>query len=298
MILTNKNFSFCKEVGILKENFSISTALNTIYNTMTKDRFVDKEFAKQFRNLTESSSSINRYMCVIYQYNIDLDYVVNNKSYNGQISNFGRCGGPDSLNITQYYGKGDYTVVKDLSQTYASKIPAWNEANVFTYEELRAALGKVIEGKLPSGWQRYESRSWDVSAYLVPVIYIKMEYKGKIYGFSFNLHNGCYSCKNYPTDRSTFNRATKAQKLAKVASITSMIFTGSFTLITLLSEELFIFPLIGLVAALVGFFINKKSFKKYESTIENDPKISIFKVASVPLIISLAAFIFSLIAFL
>lgn len=294
MILTNKNFTFCKEVGILKENFSISTALKTIYNNMMKDQFIDKEFAEQFKKLTESSPNIKRYLCVIYQYNIDLDYVVNNKSYNGQISNFGRCGGPDSLNITKYYGQGDYTVVKDLSQTYASKIPVWNEANVFTYEELRAALGKVIEEKLPNGWQKYQSRSWDVSAYLVPVIYIRMEYKGKIYGLSFNLHNGYNNSKNYPTDKSTYNKAVKAQKIAKIATTASMIITGLLTIITLLSESLFILPLIGLIAALVGFFINKKSFKKYLKEIENDPNKPITKIISVPLIISLAAFLFSI----
>ena len=208
MKLDSKYYSFCKEVGLMNENYSRESALNTLKQGIINQRAADPEFVRRVQGLTVSSPEICLRVCMLYQYNATIEYVKNGNIYDTNISDIGTIGIPDHLRITNYQGEGKYRVVKDLS---ALEYITWNDKNLLTYEDMKKVLTKTIEGKLPSGTTSFRSKDWDVSAYLVPIISIEIKWGDKWYFSNFNLQNGSYQC-SYPDNPELLKRGKETKR--------------------------------------------------------------------------------------
>lgn len=295
MALDSKYFSFCKELGIMKENYTHQNALNTIINAVKGRKDADPAFIAAVSKLTLASPEVSVRSCMLYRYNIDVDYVVNGVIKNGTINEFGSSGVHDSLHITEWKGQGEYTVLKDFSSV---NYPIYNDNNLFTYEEMKKALTKVIEKKVPSNCTSFQSKNWSVSAYVVPTLVIIMHYKGKEFQMYYNLHNGYYryTWEENPVLIARGNKARSLQNLVKFACVAFAIlgvilgFSGGHT-----TGAIF-----ALVIVLAEFFIikkTKKSKRDFQKYFLNDPskKVSTYILKCIPMIaLSLFAFIMAL----
>ena len=198
MRLTNDNFSYCKGVGLLKENFTRERALKSIYKDMEETPDLDRAFLREVGKATTTSSNVGTWVAVMYNYDIDVNYKKGGKTYNKKINDFGNTGTPDELDVTEYYGDGDYKTLTDVASQCS--FPVWNKNNIFTFEEMKGALKSIIEDELPSGWQSYETVDWNVSAYLVPIFSIDID----IYGNEMTVENvrhnfpSCFAEHLYP----------------------------------------------------------------------------------------------------
>lgn len=284
MALDNKYFSFCKELGIMKENYSQQSALNTIINAVSKRRDADPAFIAAVSKLTLSSPEVSIRSCILYQYDIDVDYVVGGIIKNGNINEFGSSGVHDSLHITEWQGKGEYTVLKDVSSVpYA----IYNNNNLFTYEEMKKALTKVIEKKVPSNCTSFQSKNWSVSAFIVPTLVIIMNYKGKEFQMYYNLHNGYYryTWEENPALIAKGNKARTYQNLAKAGCLILAIiavligFSGGNAVAGVL-------PLIIVIAEIFILKKTKKNKRYYQKLFLDNPdkKISSVVLKAIPMI--------------
>lgn len=212
MGLDNKYFSYCKEIGLMKENYTKERALETLKKAVKDTYEADPAFVERVSKLTLNSKEVSTRSCVLYRYNINLEYVVGGVIKRTTINEFGQSGVHESLHITDYQGEGNYTILKDASQIPYS---SYNDKNLFTYEEMKKALTNLIEKKLPSNCTYFESKGWDISAYIVPVLVVIMEYNGKTYYLYYNLQNGYYHWE-WPIDPAMLKSGKKAHKLAKL----------------------------------------------------------------------------------
>ena len=137
MYLDSKYYSYCKELGVMKENYSQSGALETLKKAVAGTKTADPAFKAAVSALTLSSAQVSVRACMIYRYDIDLNYVVGGNIKHGRIADFGQCGVNDDLRITEYKDKGDYTVLKDFSSL---PYTLYNERNVFTYDAMKKSL--------------------------------------------------------------------------------------------------------------------------------------------------------------
>ena len=256
MGLDNRYFSYCKEIGIMKEHYTQQNALNSIVNEIKKTYTADPTFIDKVSALTLNSPEVSVRSCVLYRYNIDVNYVVSGRIKHTNIYEFGSSGVHDSIHITEYKGEGNYTILNDASQIPYS---VYNDKNLFTYEEMKNALKGVISKKLPSGWTSYETNDWSISAYIVPVLVIIMKHNGKEYQMYYNLHNGYYHWE-WPLDPVITNGAKKTHKLAKLLRALSVI-APVIGVIAGASAGNVAFPII---AAILNFILIKKACKGYE----------------------------------
>ncbi len=296
MALDNKYFSFCKELGIMKENYSQQSALNTIINAVSKRRDADPAFIAAVSKLTLSSPEVSIRSCILYQYDIDVDYVVGGIIKNGNINEFGSSGVHDSLHITEWQGKGEYTVLKDVSSVpYA----IYNNNNLFTYEEMKKALTKVIEKKVPSNCTSFQSKNWSVSAFIVPTLVIIMKYKGKEFQMYYNLHNGYYryTWEENPALIAMGNKARTYQNLAKAGCLILAIIAALAGFSNTAGAG--IFALIIVIAEIFIIKKTKKSKREFQKMfLENpDKKISSVVLKAIPMVmLSIFALIIALAA--
>ncbi|MBR3893888.1 MAG: hypothetical protein IKJ35_01945 [Clostridia bacterium] len=194
MRLDSKYYSFCKEVGLMSENYSRENALKLLKEAISKEKAADPEYVKRVNALTLTSPEIRFRACILYHYNATVEYVKNNVIKDTVINDIGTIGIPDALHITEYKGKGEYKVVTDMNSVPYSY---WNDKNILTFEDMKRVLANTIEDKLPAGSQSFRSKEWSVSAYLVPVLSIEMQIDKKWYYSNYNLQNGYYNW-DYP----------------------------------------------------------------------------------------------------
>ena len=110
MRLDSKYYSFCKEIGLMKENYGHQQALDSIKKSVAQTRAADPAFIAKVQQLTLTSPEVSMRVCILYKYDIDLHYVVGGNIKDGKVNEFGASGVPDSLYITKYQGNGEYTV--------------------------------------------------------------------------------------------------------------------------------------------------------------------------------------------
>lgn len=189
MKLDSKYYSYCQEVGLMKENYSREGGLKSIKEALAKEKSADPAFVEAVQKLTLSSPEIHFRVCIIYQYSAEVEYVRGGVINDKHISDIGTIGIPDYLHAPEYKGKGEYTTVTDMNSV---PYQYWNDDNLLTLDRMKSVLTKTIEDELPSGTQSFRSKDWKVSAYLVPILSVEMPYKGKTYYLSYNLQNGYY----------------------------------------------------------------------------------------------------------
>lgn len=256
MALDNKYFSYCKEIGIMKENYTKESALASLKKAVTETYDADPAFIQKVSNLTLNSKEVSVRSCVLYQYNINLEYVVGGVIKHTTFHEFGQSGVHKSLHITEYKGDGAYTILKD-----ASLVPyaIFNDKNLFTYDEMKNALTDLIEKKLPSNCTYFESKGWDISAYIVPVLVVIMEHKGEYYHLYFNLQNG-YKHWEWPIDPKMLKNGKKAHRFAKFLRFLAITISLAGTVLGFLKSGL-VNGLIGALISLIIITIIKKKSK-------------------------------------
>lgn len=270
MAIDNKYFSFCKEIGIMKENYSQQTALNTLINAVKNKKGVDPEYVKKLSSLTLSSREVSVRSCVLYRYDIDVEYIQNGKKKQGNIYDFGHSGVHEHLKITEYKGEGEYTIIKSASQIPYS---IFNSNNLFTYDEMKGALTKIVSKRVPSGTTSWESNNWSISAYIVPTLVIILEYNNKDYYLYYNLQNGCYHYE-WRWDQKLLSNAKKAKQYSTLLSVVSIVICAIAAIVSLnaVSKGVIVLP-IGL--AIIYILIMKKfskTKKQYEDLFFKKPE--------------------------
>lgn len=265
MRLTNDNFNYCKSVGLLKENFTRERALKSIYNDMAETPDLDRAFLQEVGKATTTSSNVGTWVAVMYNYEIDVNYKKGGKTYNKKIDDFGNTGTPDELDVTEYYGDGDFSTLTDVRSQCS--FPVWNQNNLFTFEEMKGALKTIIEDELPSGWQSYETLNWDVSAYLVPIFSIDIDIYGKTYTINYNLHNGHYHY-TYPVDKKLLKKKKAAKTWGGIIPIACLVLSCLATILVFAGNSDNKWRLLTAVAVVYNIAMVVK-FKKSESYYQN-----------------------------
>lgn len=222
MKLTSTTFDFCEKVGLLKENFTREAMFNKLVSEISRHKAdIDNDFIKAVSKLSPDTIKVDNRVAVMYHYDINVTYKINGREKQDRIGGFGNTGTPDSLKVTNYYKDGDYTVIKNKDASVITT-STWNDKNIFTFEEIKSALKGVIEKNLPSNWQSYSSSDWTVSAFIAPIYTFDVEFKGKTYVLSANLHNGCISY-DFPKNYKLEKKAKSAKVLSKFALIVAII---------------------------------------------------------------------------
>ncbi len=221
MNLSSQYYSYCKEIGVMKENYGRQRALDAMKESVRKAKAVDPDFVKEFDKLTLSYSGISYRVCMLYKWDIELDYVVNGVIKHGRIADFGESGAHKDLHITNFGDNANYTKLNDFSSI---NYTLYNNDNIFTYEQMKNALKGVINKQVPRGTTSYESTNWSISAYAVPVMVIFFKYKDKTYNFYYNLQNGHYHYA-WEYNPVLINKGLKAKKVAKTIRVVSILAT-------------------------------------------------------------------------
>ena len=285
MRLTNDNFSYCKGVGLLKENFTRERALKSIYNDMAETPDLDRAFLREVGKATTTSSNVGTWVAVMYNYDIDVNYKKSGKTYNKKINDFGNTGTPDELDVTEYYGDGDYKTLTDVASQCS--FPVWNKNNIFTFEEMKGALKSIIEDELPSGWQSYETVDWNVSAYLVPIFSIDIDIYGKTYTINYNLHNGHYHY-TYPVDKQLLKKKKAAKKWGTIVPIACLVVSCLAALLSFAgtpdNKWRAIFAAVAVVYNIVMVVKFKKTESYYQDYYSKHPDEKVSKTLMLPLI--------------
>ncbi len=287
MYAQDSMFTFCREVGLLKENFTVEGGLDAIKKHLSAKDDVDPDFLEAVKKLTVAD--VRKYVGIIYRYDIELDWYKGGNKYHNNINNFGNAGVPEALHITEYYKEGNYTVLKKASDC---KLQIWNQNNVFSYEEIKNALKHVIEEKLPNGWTKYSSTSWTVSGYFVPLFCIKIPFDGKEYNLNYNLHNGRFNY-HYPYPRSSLKTAKSYKKIAPIFNIIPWVISVIGALCVILTFKEFgkdwlrIVIILGTFALDYFWHIPKKSESDYRKLIQKakNPFVKCFMPALIKIIV-------------
>lgn len=209
MYLDKKHYSFCSKMGLMKENYSKEQALKSIKKSVAETKKADPKFIELVQGLTLSSSEVEMRVCALYHYTADVDYVVGGMIKSTKINDFGYSGAPDSLYITSYKDGGTYTTITDPKD-----IPydIFNDHNLFTLDSMKNALTNAIGKALPSSYTSFQSKSWDVSVYFVPVLTVVVKFGKETYAMNYNLHNGRYHWE-YPDNPALVKKGTRARSL-------------------------------------------------------------------------------------
>ena len=275
MRLDSKYYSFCREIGLMKENFSQQGALDSIIREVSNSPAADPKFVELVKKLTLNSPEVSIRVCVLYSYTAEVDYVVGGNIKTTTVQDFGYSGVPNQLCITQYKGDGDYRTLQDVSSIPYS---IYNDDNLFTFEQMKNALTKAVEEHLPKNTTSFKSRDWSVSAYFVPVLNVSMNYGGKHYYMNYNLQNGHYHW-DYPDNPALIQKGLKARTYSFFAKAGGLIFSLISVLMVLSSFDFLRFA-IALGATIANLAIIKKTKKSKEfckKIFIKDPKKSMAK---------------------
>lgn len=258
MKLDSKYYSFCKEVGLMTENYSREGALTTLKNAVAKEKAADPAFVKRINALTLTSPEVRFRACILYQYNASVEYVKNGVINDTVVSDIGTIGIADYLHITDYKGKGEYKVVKDISTV---PYMYWSDKNLLTFEDMKKVLANTIEKKLPSSTQSFRSKDWSVSAYLVPVLSIEIQEGGKWYYCSYNLQNGYYHWE-YPDNPALLKLGKDTKRYTFLLRLAAVALSVIGLLIALGSgTDNLLSYIVPLAAGVVNIFLWKTSKK-------------------------------------
>ena len=291
MYLTQKQFNFCDKVGVMVQNQTPEHAHQKLVEAICNEKGADPYFVEQVKN--QKCNANNVAYAVIYRYSIDLEYVVNGLIKDGHIADYGNNGTPSGLDVTNFYKDGNY---KSYESIDSLKLWLYNDANLFSLEELKGALKKVIDKRLPSNYTSFKSTNWNVIAYLVPIytIFAKGS-NGKEYQLHYNLHNMKYTWE-WPWDPALKKKGKVASLIQFGLDAGGIVLSGLPTLIGLVNgatvsqaqQSNFIPPVIagglGLAAAIIATVKTKKDKVDCENYFHENPTDSPFKAVTKSLI--------------
>ena len=262
MYLDSKYYSYFNKLGVMKENYSKEHAFMRLVEAIETDTGVHPEFTKKVKSLTIDSPEVSVRACMLYHYDLNVEYTVNGRQKTATVKEYNSGGLPDGIEITKLKGDGDCTIVSDFSSL---PYTVYNDNNIFTKDEMEDALLSLIKGRVPSGTSNYGYRG-SISAYAVPVMVIIIPFNGKDYQLSYNMHNGHY-CWNNPDDPALLKKGKTAGMLAKLVRFAALAL--SVIGIILGIKGGFGGIVLPLILGIVQFFMWKKGkkeakfFKKY-----------------------------------
>lgn len=259
MYLDKKHYSFCSKMGLMKENYSKEQALKSIKKSVAETKEADPKFIELVQGLTLSSPEVEMRVCALYHYTADVDYVVNGLIKSTKINDFGYSGAPDSLYITSYKDGGTYTTITDPKDVpYA----IFNDHNLFTLDSMKNALTNAIGKALPSSYTSFQSKSWDVSVYFVPVLTVVVKFGKETYAMNYNLHNGRYHWE-YPDNPALVKKGKKARLFRGLFKFAGFVLNAIAIIMGIISTSegdagagAILIPLLLLI---VNIFMHKKS---------------------------------------
>ncbi|MBE6530015.1 MAG: hypothetical protein E7680_05400 [Ruminococcaceae bacterium] len=264
--------SFCKEIGLFKEQISRETALQQLIKAVKDTKAADPEFAEVVSKLTLESKEIAMRACILYHYDLDVDFVINGSIKSTRISDFASTSGsPSGLRITQYSGNGTYATLTDPASI---PYPIFNSQNLFTYEGMKGALTEVIEKSLPKYCTSFQSKNWSVSAFLVPVLVLFVPFKGKEYQLCYNLQNG-YSVLNYPDNPALLKKGDTAKRINIFGKIGCLLLSALAVFFAIKMRG-HVFSIITTIAILIAQIViaikTKKERQEYRSQFLKNPQ--------------------------
>lgn len=261
--------------------------MDRILKDLRSEEYIDPDFVDEFAKVTTESSNAGTWVAVMYRYDVNVNYKIQGRTLSTVVNGFGNAGTPDELDVTTYYKDGDYSTLTDVASQ--CNMPVWNSNNVFSYDEIKNALKSVIEDELPSGWSSYQSESWTVSAFLVPIFSVDIDFEGKEYTLNYNLHNGHYYY-TFPTDKRIIKKAKTTNLVANIISWLCPILSVLAFIIGVQGENAqtqgYVFAIIGAIISAIVLFARKKRRTKaaYEKYYKKHKKTPI-AVALIPEII-------------
>lgn len=287
-MLNRVNFDFCKEVGLMKENFSHQHALDAIKESVRNNMSTDPKFKDALDRITLDSREVSVRVCVLYEYKVDLIYVSNGQLQSKKIHKFGSSGVNDSLHIGEFKDEGKYAVVNDVTTI---KYDIYNDKNLFTLEGMKKALASAVDDYLPRSVTDWQSKNWEVSAYLVPTLIVCLKFNNENYFLQYNLHNG-YHTWQYPNDPTLLKRGKNAYRLSKLLRFSSFALNiaafvfGIFSAISESGSGIF-----AIISSIVLFIVQlnvtkktKKNLKEYQNIFLKNPLKQLVQVL-IPLFI-------------
>ena len=293
MGLDSKYFSYCKEVGLLKENWSKQSALDYLIAQVKTKKACDPAYIAKLEKLTLNSSNVCTRVAVLYHYDANLTYSQRGSIKHGEVAGFASSKGSvrEGLKIDQFKDGGSYTTIKDVSSvTY----PIYNDKNQFTYEEIKGAMKGLLSSKVPAGTTSYETNGWSVSAFLVPILCIEMEHNGKTQWLLYNLHNG-YSSWDWVHDPAKIALGHKARKYNGLIKFGSFLLPILGLIIAIFSEGTkwwgFVLPIALFILNII--INNKKKMSKadYGRFFINKPEGKLVDAMKTPITMAVIGFI-------
>ena len=268
MGLDSKYFSYCKEVGLMKEVISKQGALDYLKKLARQKKTCDPAFRAKVEALTVNDMQTR--VAVLYHYDVKLDYVQNGVIKHGEVAGFASSKGSirDGLKITDFSKDGNYTVVKDVSTV---PYPIYNDKQLFSYDEIKEAMKTLLNGKVPAGTTSYESKDWSVSAYLVPILCAEIDGHWLLY----NLQNN-YCVWDFPYDPALIEKGKKAKKYGGLVKLGSFVLPILGFLIAGLGDGTnnplcFILPIAAIILNIVIANKTKKSKEYFKKFFINKP---------------------------
>ncbi len=262
MYLNKNYYSYCKEIGVMKEMYSRENALEKLKKEIANNSVADPAFKAVVSKLTLNSPQVSLRACMLYRYDINLTYVVNGNIKRGTIAEFGQSGVRSELHITDWGGKGEYTVCQNFDSV---PYTLYNDKNIFTFEEMKNALKGVINNRVPKGTTSYESNDWTVSCYIVPVLVVQVEHGGKTYQLAYNLQNGHYHWE-WPNDPALYKKGKKVGRISFLLKFVGILLSVIGLIVSATSGNFNFVTIIGVAAAGFIAYKTKKSknyFKNY-----------------------------------
>ena len=296
MILESRNFSFCKEIGILEEKYSRDKALDRLKGKVAAEGSADPAFVKKVQALTLNSPEVSIRACILYNYQANVDYVVSGVIKHTKINNFASSGVHKSIHITEF---GDNAKYKTLSVGESIPMSIFNQSNLFTYENMKKALTDAIGDDLPSNYSSYETNGWSVSAYVVPVLTVIMKYGGKEYYLYYNLQNGYYHWE-WPNDPALEKKGKQIHTFRVLLTVLGYalnifaIINGIVTSSDKGGALCVLVPIAAMIANVVLFNKTRKNVRELQRAVLDAPKKSVLPLY-IPTFISVAIGIVALI---
>ena len=298
MNVDSKYFSYCKEIGLMKENFTKKSALDHMISQVKAKKACDPSFIAKLEKLTPDSPEVLVRVAVLYNYDVNLTYVQHGNIKHGQVSGFASSKGSvrDALKITTYKDKGEYSVVKDIKSV---PYPIYNDKQLFSYDEIKEAMKGLLNSKVPAGTTSYESKDWSVSAYLVPILCVEIKHNGKTYWMLHNLHNGCFSF-DWPHDPALIEKGLKAKKIGGLVKLGAFVLPILGFLISGMgggtSNPLcFIIPIAAIILNIVIATKTKKTKEEFKNFFIKKPTAGLASAMKAPIGMAVLGFIAMLI---
>ncbi len=293
MGLDSKCFDYCDEIGLMEECYTKQHALDTLKKKVAETYDADPAFIDAVSKLTLNSPEVSTRSCVVYYYESEIDYVINGNIRTTTVKDFGYRHIHEHLKVTKFNENANYKVLKS---SYDIPYDVYHKDSLFTYEDMKKALENKLGDYLPSNYSSWRSKSWSVSAYIVPTLVVILKFEGDNYYLYYNLHNGCFHWE-WAIDQVIIDKSKKCKNYAKL-SRTGALVIGIIAILLGFANNSVPGAGVGLITAIVAYAMMDKAKKKpkdYSAIFEKDKEKNPF-ACIIPELVVLGFALFAILA--